>query len=369
MISIRGDMQQDDQSAGADLSVQFFYHPDFAEYDFGANHPFRGERFASFVEGLRHRFPDVFAMLDIRTPRMADDGTLELVHSHTYVQRVKALEKRRGFLSLDTQLLPGSVDAARLIVGASVDAAQAALEGGLAMGFGGLHHAGPDYGEGFCIFNDVAVAAMKMLGEGIERVVILDTDAHQGNGTMDIFYADPRVLFISLHQDPRTLYPGRGFTDEIGSGEGRGYTVNIPMPTLSVGALYKAAIEEIVMPLIDEFDPEIIIRNGGSDPLYTDILTNLGLDLDSLSDLNRIVARKAQSMNTPLLDLFLSGYGPYVTEGWLAIIRGTLGVEMKLEIPENRLVISERKMEYMIAEINRTMGELKSNLAPYWEVF
>lgn len=364
-----GDPHDDNQSAGADVKVPFFYHPDFAGYDFGANHPFRGERFASFVTGLQHRFPDVYAMLDIRAPRKADDRTLELVHSHAYIQRVKALEKRRGFLSLDTQLLPGSVDAARLIVGASVDAAHAALESGLAMGFGGLHHAGPDYGEGFCIFNDVAVAAMTLLDEDIERVVILDTDAHQGNGTMDIFYADPRVLFISLHQDPRTLYPGRGFTSEIGSGDGTGYTVNIPMPTLSVGELYDAVMDEIVMPVIDEFDPEIIIRNGGSDPLYTDVLTNLGLDLDSLSGLNRIIARKAQSRNTPLLDLFLSGYGPYVTEGWFAIIRGTLGVEMGLDIPENRIVISKEKMENMIAEMNRTVSELKSNLAPYWEVF
>jgi acetoin utilization protein AcuC len=351
------------------VNVPLFYHSDFARYDFGANHPFRGERFASFIANLESRFPEVFAMLEFRTPQRADDRTLELVHTHTYVQRVKALEKRRGFLSLDTQLLPGSVDAARLIVGASVEAARAARDEGLAIGFGGLHHAGPDYGEGFCIFNDVAAAAMTLLCEGLERVLILDTDAHQGNGTMDIFYTDPRVLFISLHQNPRTLYPGRGFVDEIGSGEGAGRTVNIPMPTLSVGALYDTAMKEIVMPLIDEFDPEIVIRNGGSDPLYTDVLTNLGLDLESLSRLIGLIAQTARSRNTPLLDLFLSGYGPYVTEGWFAILRGILDVDMSLDIPENRIIISQEKMERMTAEMNRTLEELKRNLAPHWEVF
>jgi len=351
------------------VSVPFYYHPDFAGYDFGANHPFRGERFSSFMRTLETRFPDAYAMLDIRTPEAADDRTLELVHAHTYVQRVKALEKRRGFLSLDTQLLPGSVDAAKLIVGASAAAAEAALESGLAAGFGGLHHAGPDYGEGFCIFNDIAAAAAVLLGRGLERVMILDTDAHQGNGTMDIFYSDPRVLFISLHQDPRTLYPGRGFTNETGTGAGAGYTVNIPMPPLSTEPLYDEAMRKIVLPLIDEFEPECIIRNGGSDPLYTDVLTNLGLDLDSLSALNRFVAVEARSRDIPLLDLFLSGYGPYVTEGWLAIVRGILGIEMELEIPENRIIISDEKLERMTRDLRRTIEELEANLGPYWEVF
>lgn len=351
------------------MSIPFYYHPDFSGYDFGANHPFRGERFTAFMQTLESRFPEAYAMLDIRTPAAVDDGILELAHAHTYVQRVKALEKRRGFLSLDTQLLPGSVEAAKLIVGASVAAAIAAQESGLAIGFGGLHHAGPNYGEGFCIFNDVAIAASVLLGRGLERIVILDTDAHQGNGTMDIFYSDPRVLFISLHQDPRTLYPGRGFAGETGSGDGEGYTVNIPMPPLSVGTLYDEAMREIVLPLIDEFEPEYIIRNGGGDPLYTDVLTNLGLDLDSLSDLNRLIAEDARNRNIPLLDLFLSGYGPYVTEGWLAIIRGILNVEMHLEIPENRIFISEEKLERMTRDLRKTIEELKENLGPYWEVF
>ncbi|HER43154.1 MAG TPA: histone deacetylase family protein [Candidatus Eisenbacteria bacterium] len=351
------------------VSVPFYFHPAFSGYDFGANHPFRGERFASFMLALETRFPKAYARLDVRTPEAADERTLELAHTRAYIRRVKALEKRRGFLSLDTQLLPGSVDAARLIVGASVAAAEAALERGLAIGFGGLHHAGPDYGEGFCIFNDVAVAAGALLGRGLERIMILDTDAHQGNGTMDIFYSDPRVLFISLHQDPRTLYPGRGFAGDIGNGAGAGFTVNMPMPPLSVGSLYDEAMREIVMPLIDEFEPEFIIRNGGSDPLYTDVLTNLGLDLDSLSALIRSVAGEANRRKIPLLDLFLSGYGPYVTEGWLAIVRGILDLDMRLEIPENRIMISGEKLERMTLDLRKTIDQLKGHLGPYWEVF
>jgi acetoin utilization deacetylase AcuC-like enzyme len=128
-------------------------------------------------------------------------------------------------------------------------------------------------------------------------------------------------------------------------------------------------MREIVLPIVDEFGPACIIRNGGSDPLYTDVLTNLGLDLDSLSALNRLVSEQARSRKIPLLDLFLSGYGPYVTEGWLAIVRGILHVDMQLEIPENRIIISDEKLERMTLDLRRTIEELKGHLGPYWEVF
>lgn len=354
---------------GERTGVPLFYHSDIAGYDFGANHPFRGERFESFLEELGNRFPDIYSKLEIKKPERAGDDLILLVHTQSYLERVISLEKRRGFLSLDTQVLPGSVDAARLIVGATVAAARAAVEGGVALGFGGFHHAGPDYGEGFCIFNDVAIAARALMRDGIERILVIDTDAHQGNGTMDIFYEDPRVLFISLHQDPRTLYPGRGFVDEIGRGEGEGYTVNIPMPVLADGRSYDMAIAGVVVPLINAFKPAVIIRNGGSDVLYTDMLTNLGLNLETLSGLIRRIAREAEERNLPLLDLFVSGYGSYVTEGWMAIIRGVLDEEMVLHIPEDQKNLSAEERDGIDRVMRGTLGELKRILAPYWPVF
>ncbi len=350
------------------MGIPFFYDPVFASYDFGPSHPFQGIRFERFMKELRSRFPAVYAKLDIRQAESAGNDLLELVHDRSYIDRVISLEKRRGYLSVDTQLLPGSIDAARHIVGASVAAAREAARSGLAVGLGGLHHAGHDYGEGFCIFNDVAVAAAVLLREGKERICIFDTDAHQGNGTMDIFIEDPRVLFISIHQDPRTLYPGRGFADEIGVGPGAGFTVNIPMPPMSNGRMYDLALDEIVFPLIDEFKPEIIIRNGGSDPLYTDTLTNLGLNLDELTTLIRRIHEKAKSSNIPLLDLFLSGYGAYVTEGWLAIVRGITGDNFELSIAEQmKIVVPEERAK--IERVTRAMIDyLKANLIPYWKI-
>jgi len=351
------------------MTTPLIYHSDFAGYDFGANHPFRGERFARFISELEHRFPEVFSLLEIVEPEPASFEQIQTAHTPAYIERVLLLEKRRGFLSPDTQVLPGSVDSARLIVGGTIKVVNEAMSRKLAIGFGGLHHAGPDYGEGFCIFNDIAVAAVHLLKEGLDRVMIIDTDAHQGNGTMDIFYREKRVLFISLHQDPLTLYPGRGFIDEIGSGDGAGFTVNIPMPPLSTGEMYRYAMEEIVLPLIEAYKPQIIIRNGGSDPLYTDTLTNLGLDMGSLSKLTGSIARKASELDIPLADLFLSGYGPYVTEGWLAILRGTLGLQFSLEEPEEPLEISKKQLKRMKAELTEKIKMLKLKLKDYWDIF
>jgi acetoin utilization protein AcuC len=349
------------------MPIPFYYHHEFSLYDFGPSHPFQGSRFERFINELKSRFPAIHARLEIREADAASDDLLTLVHDRSYIERVIALEKRRGYLSLDTQLLPGSVKAARLIVGASVAAARDAARSGFALGFGGLHHAGRDFGEGFCIFNDVAAAAAALLRDGMDRVVILDTDAHQGNGTMDIFFNEPRVLFISLHQDPRTLYPGVGFVTELGSGSGTGYTVNIPMPMLAEGALYELAMREIVFPLLSEFRPQMIVRNGGSDPLFTDTLTNLGLDLDELSALVNGIAQYARKGGIPLLDIFLSGYGPYVCEGWLAILRGSLGVPMALSIPEKRKYISPEHYANLEQSMRFTLSELKRHLAPYWK--
>jgi len=167
------------------MKTPLTYHRDYAGYDFGANHPFRGDRFARFVKELKERFPDVYSSLEIIEPEPAPFEMILKAHAPQYVERVNLLEKRRGYLSIDTQVLPGSVEAARLIVGGTIATVRAALERGLALGFGGLHHAGPNYGEGFCIFNDVAVASAVLLEEKVEKIMIIDTDAHQGNGTME----------------------------------------------------------------------------------------------------------------------------------------------------------------------------------------
>lgn len=132
---------------------------------------------------------------------------------------------------------------------------------------GGFHHAKPDSGEGFCLYNNVAFTVKYLLKvHAAERVMIIDTDAHFGNGTYGYFSDSHRVLQVDIHQDPSTIYPETGFAEQVGKGDGKGYTVNVPMPERAGDNAYEHVFNEIVFPVALEFDPSIIIRNGGGDP-------------------------------------------------------------------------------------------------------
>jgi acetoin utilization protein AcuC len=240
------------------------------------------------------------------------------------------------------------------------------------MTFGGFHHAGSSSGEGFCVFNDVAIAARSLIQRhGMRRVLIIDTDAHQGNGTMDIFWEEPKVLFMSIHQDPRTIYPGRGFVGDIGEGAGRGYTINIPMPRFSGGRHWVKALEEIFVPICVEFKPDAIIRNGGSDPFYGDELTELGVDLDGLASIGATVRGASNAGPRKLLDLTVSGYGDFVQYGWLALFSGVTGIgvdynryvrsfyPMSCRVPEDSL---DRQTDAVIVELRRSLSDFWPSL-------
>lgn len=258
--------------------IPLFFHEKYGEYSFGKFHPFNPNRFPRFVEEVKKE-DRMISEVEIMESPSVDNEILEMVHDSEYIKEVEEKEKTEGSLTMDTPIKKGSPDAAKRIVGGSLQAAKMMEEEDFVINLGGLHHAGTSSGEGFCIFNDVAVAAQYLLDQG-EKVVIFDTDAHQGNGTYDIFKSHPGVLFISIHQDPATLYPGKGFVNEIGEDEGRGYKINIPMPRDSNIADYHKAFQDIVGPVIDQFSPDVLIRNGGSDPHHADSLTDLALDMN-----------------------------------------------------------------------------------------
>jgi len=349
--------------------IPLVYHSSYESYDFGETHPFRGDRFGRFITDLKFKYPDIYSRFEIIEPVPAKEEDILMVHNGSYYSKLLRLEKTGGYLTLDTSVQPGSMEAARMICGGSIAAVRLASERGLALGFGGLHHAGPDYGGGFCLLNGVAVSAAYLKRMGFGKILILDTDAHQGNGTMDIFYEDPSVLFISLHQDPRTLFPGVGFTGQIGSGDGEGFTVNIPLPPLSGIDIYRQVLREIVFPLAERFDPEMIIRNGGSDPLQTDDLTNLGLDPAGLTELTGSISEFSLKEGIPITELFLSGYGKYVTEGWFTILSGILNEPIEIDIAETWPSPSGDRKRFNLDMVSETISDLKSRLEPYWGSF
>jgi len=352
--------------------IPLFYSDELGKFDFGAGHPLTGSRFKWFISLLDKA--GVLHKCNIIAPQAATDEELLLAHTSEYLARVEGLRKIGGWLSIDTPVTGGAVEAQRLIAGSGIQAARLLHDGEskVAHTFGGFHHAGKDFGEGFCIYNDVAIAAKALVERhGAKRILILDSDAHQGNGTMDIFHDDPRVLFISIHQDPKTIYPGKGFVWEIGGGEGEGFTVNIPMPPLSNNENYRQAFETIINPLARAFKPQFFIRNGGSDPFYGDDLTMLGLDLDGLNLVSRLTRDIALETSGNLLDMTVSGYGDWVTYGWLAQFCGSeaLDTDYKSFSPKQPRRSPATSDDSLFRATASMLESLKSELRKRWDIF
>ncbi|MCM8795393.1 MAG: histone deacetylase, partial [Candidatus Omnitrophica bacterium] len=325
-----------------------------------------------------HSLKDQFQII---LPQPADDKTLELVHTREYINAIRAASLGRilpdiyRYVSMDnlnplTGYIPqGIEEGARLVVGTSVLAAELVVEGKFkkAVGIGGgMHHAKQDYGEGFCFYNDVAISIQNLKKKyGLKRILVLDTDAHAGNGVAEIFYTDPEVLFIDIHQDPRTLYPGTGFMEQIGSAKGRGFTINLCLQPQTGNRAYEYIFEEIVFPLTDEFKPEIIIRYGGSDPHYQDPLTSLGMTLAGFKMLGEMVHNLSEEFSDgKAVDLILSGYNLKVLPfAWLALISGLLDLNLDLSGLKEE---SPPPVDSHLEETKEMVGKLKGYLKRYW---
>ena len=365
------------------MPVAILYREELREYDFGPGHPFRGERYIEFYQFLREHLPQDDNYRVIKAD-WANDEDLLLICQKDYINATKEFyeaayhgtsypSRIHQFHSGDN--VPGGKpgkleEAARLVIGQAKRACDLVQTGefkkAVCLG-GGLHHAKPGYGEGFCLYNDVAFCARYLLERyNLRRVLILDTDAHAGNGTSDYFYSDPRVLLIDLHQDPRTLYPGTGFAYDIGYGDGRGFTVNVPMPMFAGYESYKRVFEELIQPVVDEFKPQIIIRNGGSDPHFSDGLTNLGLSVKGFRMIGAKVREIAEVCQGKAIDLIASGYNKTVLPyAWLALICGLAGIETEIGEPEE--ITPRFKEEPSLAETEHVIKEVKGYLKDYWK--
>jgi acetoin utilization protein AcuC len=253
-------------------------------YEHGGGHPMRPERFL-LTEGLI----DAYGMLDgervaAAASREATVEELLLVHSARYVEAVRRAGRdgrglwEMGFGPPDNPVFPHMHEAAARVAGGTLVAAEAVLSGQVEHAFnpaGGLHHAMPAKASGFCVYDDPAVAIAWLLARGVERVAYVDVDVHHGDGPQAVFYADPRVLTISLHQDGRTLFPGTGAVDEVGEGDARGTSVNVPLPPLTGDDDWLRAFEEVVPPLVEAFRPAVLVTQLGCDSHHSDPLANL----------------------------------------------------------------------------------------------
>jgi len=362
------------------VKTALIYSQDIRKYDFGKGHPFRGDRFDNFMALFEERFAADKDSWERVEPSPATHRQLCLVHDEAYIKimakdpRVFALADFLQYATFDnlnpsSLCLPEGLEtAARTIAGASLLAGELIYDGkfqkAVAIG-GGLHHASHRQGEGFCIYNDVAICARNLLEKGATRILILDTDAHAGNGTAQTFYGDSRVLFIDMHQDPATIYPGSGFTSQIGEAEGTGFTVNIPLPPGSGNDAYQYVFESVALPLTREFKPQVIIRNGGSDPYYRDGLTDLGLTLSGFRMIGEYVRDMAdEACQGKSADLLASGYNQdALPHAWAALLCGLLDLDIDLsDLKEDNPPPENAGYD----DTKKVVANLKHHLKPYW---
>jgi acetoin utilization deacetylase AcuC-like enzyme len=272
------------------VSLLFTTHPLFLDHDTGPGHPERPARLEAVLHGLRASgLDDALVRFE---PQPAPLDAVERVHPGRY--RV-ALEEFSlaggGSLDGDTVLGEYSYEAAMLAAGAGLEAVRL-LESGLGdAAFCAVrppgHHATPRRAMGFCLINNVAVVAAELAARG-QRVLVVDYDAHHGNGTQDAFYDDDRVVYVSMHEYP--LYPGTGSLMETGEGRGSGATINVPVPSGTTGDVYRRAVDEVVAPMAAAFQPDWLLLSAGFDAHRRDPITGLGLASGDFADLTADLA-------------------------------------------------------------------------------
>ncbi|HXM56450.1 MAG TPA: acetoin utilization protein AcuC [Candidatus Dormibacteraeota bacterium] len=256
----------------------------FMAYRLSEDHPLQPLRVQLTVELIRELGLDACA--EIVPPRVATDAELELCHSAMYVDLVRRLSDgdpldqaavEAGFGSADNPVAAGMHEACAAIVGGSLQAAAAVHSGAALHAFnpaGGLHHAMRERASGFCVYNDIAIAVAWLRAQG-HRVACVDVDVHHGDGTQALFYSDPEVLTISLHESGRYLFPGTGFTDESGVGVARGASANLPLAPYMWDDPWLAAFDAVVPPLLRAFRPTVLVTQDGCDTHALDPLAHL----------------------------------------------------------------------------------------------
>ncbi|GAA2839076.1 acetoin utilization protein AcuC [Kitasatospora paracochleata] len=279
-----------------DCGLQLFWDEAETGYDFGPGHPMDPTRLALTMRLIESLGVSASPGVTVRSAPAAGDSTLRLVHTAEYVEAVKRVaadpdrpDPAHGLGTDDNWAFPGLHTASALIAGQSVAAAEAVWRGEArhAVNFaGGLHHAMPGQASGFCVYNDPALAIARLLELGAERVAYVDVDVHHGDGVQQVFWNDPRVLTVSLHESPATLFPQTGWATETGGPDAPGTAANLPLPAGTGDAGWLRAFHAVVPELLAAFRPQVLVSQHGADTHVEDPLAHLAVSLDA----QRVVA-------------------------------------------------------------------------------
>jgi acetoin utilization deacetylase AcuC-like enzyme len=274
--------------------------------------------------------------------REATRPELERVHDPRYLDILTKLRGQTTQLDPDTYVSPRSVEAAQRAAGGLITLVDRLIDGtgdgtstkGLALLRPPGHHARPSGGMGFCLINSIAVAAAHARARGLERILVLDWDVHHGNGTQEMFYADPNVLYISTHQWP--FYPGTGAADERGEAAGRGYTVNVPLLAGGGDAVYRSAFERVILPVIETYAPELVLVSAGFDPAVRDPLASMELSPEAFGWMAAALSASADKSAKGRMALVLEGgYDLPSLEAGLALAIDGMMTRTAAELPRD----------------------------------
>ncbi|HEY4121535.1 MAG TPA: histone deacetylase [Byssovorax sp.] len=332
-------------------------------------HPERPERL-----GAARRAVERAAAGGARVERLeAREATFDEIaraHDAAYVEAFVALDGKQGAIDADTYVAPGSVRAARRAAGGACALVEALLAApanearGVALLRPPGHHATRAQAMGFCLLHNAAIAAAHALERGAERVAVVDWDVHHGNGTQDIFWRDPRVLYVSLHQSP--LYPGTGRVDDVGEGEGAGFTVNVPLAPGATRAVYDEAFDAVVVPVLERFAPDLVIVSAGFDAHARDPLAAMELDDAAYGSMARalggVAARSAGGRVALLLE---GGYDLGAIEGSLA---ESIAAIVGQREPEPDVLWSDARPGVVSAEHADEIARARTVTARRWRI-
>ncbi|ABB31970.1 Histone deacetylase [Geobacter metallireducens RCH3] len=316
------------------------YSNDFSRFSYGDDHPFKIQRIILARELMGMLGLTELPGACIHDCPRADEASLLTFHSPDYLQRLREFSDsdepradfRYGLGDLDNPVFKGFYDWAILGVGGTMEAARLVTEEGYDIAFtmaGGWHHAHRSKASGFSYLNDAVIAINTLVAKGL-RVAYLDIDAHHGDGVQEAFYDTDQVLTVSIHESGIYFFPGTGFEDEIGRGQGRGYSVNVPLVAHTDDALFMKAFDEVAYPLIAAYNPDVLVTQLGVDTFRTDPLTRLEITTHSYT----YILRKLKALKIPWVAVGGGGYNMInVARGWTLAWGIMNGVELPPKLP------------------------------------